>query len=273
MPMPFQIASWALDGISYIATDKSVTDHGISMVAQKDCALLRVVQGQELCSTYDGSKTIAVAETGTSETALAITAMQLESRQVTNEAIAMTETNSQLPKASNYNYSTVELKSVDNPRQLIIGKRVWSDRLDADMYYVVGSFSNNKNAQRLISKHRDLGPAVLVSLVNGNRVYRVAVGPFDGDQKRDVRLSIKKSGIVDAWALNIDHQEWRLASPQGFFNTEKPLAPAPEIIKPLPKSKPMKTQFIGDEVAEMPMPRDKFSVKKKFSVSRQFSKT
>ena len=55
MPMPFQIASWALDGISYIATDKSVTDHGISIVAQKDCALLRVVQGQELCSTNDGS--------------------------------------------------------------------------------------------------------------------------------------------------------------------------------------------------------------------------
>ena len=44
MPLPFQIASWALDGISYIATEKSVTDHGISIIAQKDCALLRVVQ-------------------------------------------------------------------------------------------------------------------------------------------------------------------------------------------------------------------------------------
>jgi len=41
--MPLQVASWALDGISYIMTEKSVTDHGISVVAQKDCAVWRGV--------------------------------------------------------------------------------------------------------------------------------------------------------------------------------------------------------------------------------------
>lgn len=49
LPPALSAASWALDGISYLATGKSVTDHAISQVAQQDCALFRVVQGRELC--------------------------------------------------------------------------------------------------------------------------------------------------------------------------------------------------------------------------------
>jgi len=49
LPVPLQIASWALDGISVLVTKKSVTDHGISLIAEKDCAIWRgVVEGQ-LC--------------------------------------------------------------------------------------------------------------------------------------------------------------------------------------------------------------------------------
>ncbi len=49
LPPAVSVASWALDGISYLASGKSVTDHAISEVAQQDCALFRVVQGRELC--------------------------------------------------------------------------------------------------------------------------------------------------------------------------------------------------------------------------------
>ncbi len=38
--------STAADIVSYLTTKKSVTDHGISLVLQKDCALLRVLDGQ-----------------------------------------------------------------------------------------------------------------------------------------------------------------------------------------------------------------------------------
>lgn len=54
LPPALSVASWALDGVSYIVTGKSVTDHAISEVAQQDCALLRVVQGRELCDAYAG---------------------------------------------------------------------------------------------------------------------------------------------------------------------------------------------------------------------------
>ena len=37
--------SYAADIFSYLSTSKSVTDHGISFALQKDCALLRVLDG------------------------------------------------------------------------------------------------------------------------------------------------------------------------------------------------------------------------------------
>ena len=49
LPVPLQIASWALDGISVLVTQKSVTDHGISLIAEKDCAVWRGVVEGELC--------------------------------------------------------------------------------------------------------------------------------------------------------------------------------------------------------------------------------
>ena len=46
LPVPLQIASLTLDGLSVLTTQKTMTDHGISMVTNQDCALWRgVVEG------------------------------------------------------------------------------------------------------------------------------------------------------------------------------------------------------------------------------------
>ena len=64
LPVPVQIASWALDGISYLMTEKSVADHGISVLAQKDCAVLRgLLDPGEFCRDFDSSAT-ALADGG-----------------------------------------------------------------------------------------------------------------------------------------------------------------------------------------------------------------
>ena len=72
LPVPLQVASWALDGLSYLVTQKTVTDHGISMVAQKDCALLRGIMEGELCREWDDLGTLVanadVKEQGPSDT-------------------------------------------------------------------------------------------------------------------------------------------------------------------------------------------------------------
>ncbi len=49
LPVPIQIASWALDGLSVITTQKSLTDHGLSMVSDQDCALWRGLTEGNIC--------------------------------------------------------------------------------------------------------------------------------------------------------------------------------------------------------------------------------
>ncbi len=64
LPVPVQIASWALDGISYLMTEKSVADHGISVLARKDCAVLRgLLDSGEFCRDFDDAAT-ALADGG-----------------------------------------------------------------------------------------------------------------------------------------------------------------------------------------------------------------
>jgi hypothetical protein len=62
VPVPLQIASWALDGISYFATQKSMSDHGISLVMAQDCAMWRGFTEGEICRESVDDTTPALAE-------------------------------------------------------------------------------------------------------------------------------------------------------------------------------------------------------------------
>lgn len=46
LPPAVAIASYVIDVGSFVATGKTATDHGISAVAQQDCAIMRVFEGQ-----------------------------------------------------------------------------------------------------------------------------------------------------------------------------------------------------------------------------------
>ena len=59
VPVPLQIASWAVDGILYITTEKMLSDHGISVALQRDCAMLRVVTEGDLCRDGEPLKEFA----------------------------------------------------------------------------------------------------------------------------------------------------------------------------------------------------------------------
>ncbi len=70
LPLPVQVASWALDGLSYVTTQKSVADHGLSAVANRDCSVLRgiLLEAGEICRD-DGVTGVAVASRAGNATA------------------------------------------------------------------------------------------------------------------------------------------------------------------------------------------------------------
>lgn len=59
LPPAVTVASLVADGVSLVATGKSTTDHAISAFVQEDCALLRAVEGKEICDP-DGEVLIAL---------------------------------------------------------------------------------------------------------------------------------------------------------------------------------------------------------------------
>jgi hypothetical protein len=52
LPLGASVASYAADGVLWLATDKTSTDHAISMSLGKDCKLWRVVKGEEVCVPF-----------------------------------------------------------------------------------------------------------------------------------------------------------------------------------------------------------------------------
>lgn len=89
LPVPVQVASWALDGISYLATNKSMTDHGISAVVGQDCALLRAVNGTDICVEGDHIGTVIVdADTAIESPSTTVVASLVPRRGVTAFAVS-----------------------------------------------------------------------------------------------------------------------------------------------------------------------------------------
>lgn len=55
-PLAVTGASYAADGGLLVASDKTSTDHMISMVSKQDCALWRVMKGRAVCKPREGDQ-------------------------------------------------------------------------------------------------------------------------------------------------------------------------------------------------------------------------
>ena len=55
-PAAMTAASYGADGVSYVETGKSTTDHFTSMVSKKDCALWRIFRSRPICEERDPTK-------------------------------------------------------------------------------------------------------------------------------------------------------------------------------------------------------------------------
>ena len=69
VPLPLQIATWAADGISYLMTSKSVSDHGLSAAVGRDCAVHRAITEGAVCRDDADSDTLVASSKDVSGTA------------------------------------------------------------------------------------------------------------------------------------------------------------------------------------------------------------
>ncbi len=68
LPLPLQLAAWAVDGFSYLMTSKSMSDHGLSAAVGRDCAVHRAVTEGAICREDADDGTVVASSKDDSET-------------------------------------------------------------------------------------------------------------------------------------------------------------------------------------------------------------
>lgn len=240
LPVPIQIASWALDGFSLLTTEKSITDHGISIVAQQDCALWRGVTEGSVCREDDPMAIIAdQGDVGSVDGlvgsgASLVASLRNVSKSAHNEPIppamqtSWVLTPEDIPDEAVVETALSEEGQV--PEWQMISQESTSvvpvaDEMDSynampGDYFVIGSFGVWDNAKRFASKHPELDAQILAANVADYRVFRIVVGPYNVTTKTPLRQNIKAAGVDDTWALRVPADEITLAWRSSGFATE-----------------------------------------------------
>ena len=157
LPPALTVASFAADGVSYAATGKSVTDHGISAATGHDCALLRPVTGDRpVCDTASAHGKDVPVEVGHA----------LVPRPAIAEASA----------AAPGSVASAD-GSVAATGQAVPGH-----------YVAIGSFLSTDNAARAAARYTDLHASITPVDVNGRHFHRVIVGPLSAEQAAALKL-------------------------------------------------------------------------------------
>jgi hypothetical protein len=182
-PVAFQVASLAVDGVSYLATGKSLFDHGLSAVAEEDCAMLRVVTEGQICRDGETALVEAKPEAAMPEEAPAPEAGPAQPVEV-----------AELPPPPAFEApapAAVPPEPAGAPVPVTEDAR----------YLVIASVPNPDGAQRLADRHAELKASVLPAEVKGRTTYRVVVGPVSLGDVAMVEDRLEAAGIKDSWRL------------------------------------------------------------------------
>lgn len=212
LPIGVQMASLAVQGMSLAATGKTPTDHGISALAEKDCATWRPLAGEPICSDLPGEVgDVMVAEATEPATDEAVAPSAVSASWALPDVAAAERTAK--PAADPESFVTAAGQDQTPPAKARVvspsvaktpsvkGPAVVTES-PADLYFVVGSFDTTSRAHTLANRHAALKPRVVQGEARGNTVYRVVVGPFAKSAQTAERRKLAAAGLADAWPLS-----------------------------------------------------------------------
>ena len=226
MPLGVQVASFIADGVSLATTDKTLTDHGLSAVTEQDCAVWRVINGEQLCREYEpGEGPVMTADAGKNggKPAEGMPWRPVEASyplvdaddmagsvdpdiQVADlEPIAAPGGTATLPAVAEKPAVTAppaKTTQIPEPATTPVLTPAAS-KTNGGLFFVIASFSRINGAQRFSRRHAALATQVLAGTARGKAVYRVAVGPVGKAQRTNVKAQLADAGFADMWALTL----------------------------------------------------------------------
>jgi hypothetical protein len=179
------------------ATGKTPADHGISLIAEKDCATWRPFTGKPICSDAPADQPDASATDVASAEAVPSLPQPAPLPQPTGESTFSSWALPDIPATEVAAAPAVPVNAAPSERSATSPARPGPDSL----YLVVASFDATDRAQTLAGRYAALKPQVVRGEAKGATVYRVVVGPLARSAQAAERRRLQMAGIADAWAL------------------------------------------------------------------------
>ncbi len=222
--LPIQIAAFVADGISLFSTEKTVSDHGISMAMDKDCAVWRGLSGDEICKDKAKGAVMTALQSGPSESSPAAgrrAYAQVESveKEVLSAIPAAAAKSSPYPRrpaarqpafvlalAESNSFAAFDAAAAKQARPVVAAKPGQASQGGGEkggFHFVLASFSIRGNAEKLARLNAGLSPKVMTAKVKNRTMYRVVVGPFAPERRKTTHKRLADSGFADAWGIRL----------------------------------------------------------------------
>lgn len=186
-PSGLLVATYAIDGASYVGTGKSVSGHALSAATKKDCSVLYGLTRGQWCEDVPAEQPVAsdtrvpdIDPAGAvREPVIMGDASQIE----IEDDFAHLETTKTsveiLPKATVRKAPVRKAKATVRKVKAPVRKSKASQEKHTPLWtLVVGTFDNEAAAEDLVKRLRPESATITVSVVQGDVAYRVTTAPF-----------------------------------------------------------------------------------------------
>ena len=202
-----ELAAFAGSGISYLTTGKSFSDHAISMVTNRDCALHNMLDDQPICLNQQETNGQLASQPNTAETNqpgiidTTATDETVAQSTATTEAIALNKPAPVVEVATSIANTTTKTEQV--VAQAVPSRDAlesFKDNYFGDTWLVIGSYRYLDYAVKARTANKHLNASV-VAYNTAHTNYRVVVGPFEERDLERVKQSLNVVDPKNSWKL------------------------------------------------------------------------
>lgn len=204
----YQLASLAVTGLSYMLTGKSLPDHALSTVTQRDCSMMRVMNGGEVCSD-PADQVPQVMIVGADTEREVVEALAPAPKSVAgahNDAlidIAGVEALAPEPEPTAL-YDLSEVAQQPALDSLLIATTVSTANVatldeSPQLYVVIGSYRDRNNAESKKAGHAQ--SSITEASIEGRAHYRVVLGPYGDSIARLATDQNSELNLAGRWSV------------------------------------------------------------------------
>jgi hypothetical protein len=237
-----ELLSFGASGVSYIVSGKSLSDNFISVLIDKDCALHRIVLGEQICFASDATDTMIAAQqqpapymAHVSQANLPLTIDEQITEQGDDNIIALVEQElasniaiKPVPESLNrdqntapvavaraviaqntiaQNFATNNLVEQQTAKNMALMDELQvTNELSLEqeqVYVVIGSFNQLKFAEERKLAYLGLHAEVISNTNSDKTHYRVVVGPFSNMGNESSLKQLPELEKFNPWRLTL----------------------------------------------------------------------